>query len=235
MNAIHSIPQRMAAAGVVAILLGLVLTDAANAEEHRERRHEMAAPYRAPHWIYDNRYHHSHYYPAIGYSVATLPPGHITLSFGNRRFFFHGGVWFSPSTGGFAVVRPPVGIVVPMLPPAYTAVWIGGVPYYYANDIYYTTAPGGYAVAAPPAEATYTEAPAASPPQAAPPAAPPAPQAAPPAAPPAPQAAPPAAPSPQSTGGMWYYCESARAYYPYVPECKEGWRPVPANPPQMRQ
>ena len=211
MNAILSLPLRMAAAGVVAILLGLMLTGAANAEEHRERRHEVAAPYRAPHWIYDNRYHHSHYYPAIGYSVAALPPGYITLSFGNRRFFFHGGVWFSPSTAGFAVVRPPVGIIVPVLPPAYTAVWIGGVPYYYANDIYYTTAPGGYAVAAPPAGATYTEAPAAAPPQ----------------------AAPPAAPSTQSTG-MWYYCDSARGYYPYVPECKEGWRPVPANPPQTR-
>lgn len=26
--------------------------------------------------------------------------------------------------------------------------------------------------------------------------------------------------------GYWYYCASASAYYPYVPECPEGWRPV---------
>jgi hypothetical protein len=224
MNAILSKPARLAAAGIVALSLGLLLTGTANAQERRERRHEMGEPYRAPHWIYDDRYHHSHYYPAIGYSVATLPPGYITLGFGNRRFFFHGGVWFAPSTGGFAVVRPPVGVIVPTLPPAYTAVWIAGVPYYYANDIYYTAAPGGYVVAAPPAGTGYTEAPAA----------PPIPQAAPPAAPPVPQAAPPANPSPQSAGGTWYYCDSAKAYYPYVPECKEAWRPVPANPPQTR-
>jgi hypothetical protein len=30
---------------------------------------------------------------------------------------------------------------------------------------------------------------------------------------------------------MWYYCESAGAYYPYVSTCAEGWRSVPANPP----
>jgi hypothetical protein len=211
-------PVRVAAA-IVALSIGLMLTDAVRAEEHRARRHEYGEPYRAPHWIYDDRYHHSHYYPAIGYSVAALPPGYITLNFSHRRFFFQGGVWFAPSAGSFAVVRPPVGIIVPILPPGYTTVWIAGAPYYYANDVYYMAAPGGYAVAAPPAETTYTEAPMA----------PSAVQTPPPA-----QAAPPASPSTQPTGGMWYYCDSAKAYYPYAPECKEGWRPVPANPPQTR-
>jgi len=222
MNAIPSLPARLVAAGVVALSLGLTLAGPAKAEEHRARRHEYGEPYRAPHWIYDDRYHHSHYYPAIGYSVAALPPGYITLNFSNRRFFFQGGVWFAPSAGGFAVVRPPVGILVPLLPPGSTTVWISGAPYYYANNIYYTAAPGGYIVAAPPAETTYTEAPAAPPASSAP------------QAPPAPQSAPPASPSTQSSGGTWYYCESAKAYYPYVAECKEGWRSVPATPPQTR-
>lgn len=31
-------------------------------------------------------------------------------------------------------------------------------------------------------------------------------------------------------GAMWYFCESAGAYYPYVSYCAEGWRAVPANP-----
>jgi hypothetical protein len=31
-------------------------------------------------------------------------------------------------------------------------------------------------------------------------------------------------------GRLWYYCESARAYYPYVGYCPEGWRAVPATP-----
>jgi len=24
----------------------------------------------------------------------------------------------------------------------------------------------------------------------------------------------------------WYYCESARTYYPYISTCPEGWMPV---------
>ena len=38
-------------------------------------------------------------------------------------------------------------------------------------------------------------------------------------------------PAPQPAAQTWYYCESARAYYPYVQTCPEGWRPVPAAPP----
>jgi hypothetical protein len=42
-------------------------------------------------------------------------------------------------------------------------------------------------------------------------------------------AADPGAPAQQP--GMWYYCESAKAYYPYVKQCSSGWRQVPASPP----
>ena len=30
---------------------------------------------------------------------------------------------------------------------------------------------------------------------------------------------------------FWYYCESAKSYYPYVPSCQEGWKMVPTTPP----
>jgi hypothetical protein len=42
-----------------------------------------------------------------------------------------------------------------------------------------------------------------------------------------PKAAPPPPPPPPQN---WYYCESARGYYPYVPACPSGWRAVPATP-----
>lgn len=35
---------------------------------------------------------------------------------------------------------------------------------------------------------------------------------------------------PQSTSPVWYYCEPAGAYYPYVAECPSGWKTVPATP-----
>jgi hypothetical protein len=109
-------------------------------------------PYRTPHWEFDDRFHHDHFYPAPGYAVGVLPPGNLALSFRGDRYFFGAGVWYQPAGSGFTVVRPPVGIVVPVLPPAYTTVWVGGAPYYYANDIYYASVQGGYAVVQPPAD-----------------------------------------------------------------------------------
>ena len=55
-------------------------------------------------------------------------------------------------------------------------------------------------------------------------------------APQAPMVAAPqtAAPAPaQAPAQTWYYCESAKGYYPYVPSCKDGWKSVPAQPPQV--
>ena len=37
----------------------------------------------------------------------------------------------------------------------------------------------------------------------------------------------------QQTIPTWYYCNSARAYYPYVANCPEGWQAVAAQPPQV--
>jgi hypothetical protein len=208
----HAIEPRAArrhllAAGLA--LAGLVAVGAAHADErHRREAHER---YRSPHWVYDNRYHHGRYYPSTGYSVAVLPGGYLSLSFGGGRLFYQGGVWFRAQRGGYVVVRAPLGIVVPALPPYYDTVWVGPTPYYYANETYYVQAPGGYAVVAPPANVQL------APPQ--------------PAPPPAPAAAPAPSAAPQQAAGNWYYCESAKAYYPYVSECKEGWRTVPATPP----
>jgi hypothetical protein len=43
-------------------------------------------------------------------------------------------------------------------------------------------------------------------------------------------AAPPVSPLAPPPAQYWYYCDSAGAYYPYVPACPSGWRAVPANP-----
>jgi len=41
----------------------------------------------------------------------------------------------------------------------------------------------------------------------------------------------PAAPQYQPQAANWYYCDSAKGYYPYVAQCAEGWRAVPSVPP----
>ena len=35
----------------------------------------------------------------------------------------------------------------------------------------------------------------------------------------------------QPAANMWYYCDAARMYYPYVQTCASGWRAVPPVPP----
>jgi hypothetical protein len=34
----------------------------------------------------------------------------------------------------------------------------------------------------------------------------------------------------QPQAQTWYYCNNPSGYYPYVPECSSGWKPVPATP-----
>lgn len=41
---------------------------------------------------------------------------------------------------------------------------------------------------------------------------------------------PPQTIAPQTVQQLWYYCDSARGYYPYVATCPSGWRAVPATP-----
>ena len=36
----------------------------------------------------------------------------------------------------------------------------------------------------------------------------------------------------QPPAQFWYYCDSAKGYYPTVQNCPEGWKSVPAQPPQ---
>lgn len=40
----------------------------------------------------------------------------------------------------------------------------------------------------------------------------------------------PATPTPPPPDVYWYYCPSARAYYPTVPRCDEPWVKVPPRP-----
>ncbi len=194
--------------GIVALFVGTCLMTGASLaqDRHDYDRHD---PYHGEHWRYDDRHHHGHYYPSLGYVVTVLPPGAVSLRFHDRRFFFHEGVWYEPVGGGFAVARPPIGVVVPILPPDYSTVWVGRQPYYYANDVYYAARPNGFVVVEPPA--SYVEAPPAAAAASSPPG----------------QAA-------QTPAGSWYYCDSAKAYYPYVANCPEGWRPVQATPPPGR-
>ncbi len=117
--------------------------------------------------VFDNRYHHDHYYPAPGYVAPYVPHGAVVVGAGPGRYWFHGGVWYQPYGPRYRVVLPPVGVVIPLLPPAYVTLTLGGLPYYYANGVYYRAVPEGYVVTTPPPEAATAQVmPAAAPPPA---------------------------------------------------------------------
>jgi Family of unknown function (DUF6515) len=198
--------SRIALGAVLAVSLANVAR-ADDRHERRERHEERHEVYRTPHVVYDDRFHHNHYYPRVGYAVTALPAGHVVVRFGGSPFYFHSGVWYRHVGPSFVVVRPPRGIVVPILPVGYSTVIVNGAPYYYANDVYYVQRADGYTVVdAPEGTAVPVS-----------------------EVPPAPAAPAPAA---SAAAGTWYYCDASKAYYPYVQSCPGGWRPVAATPPR---
>jgi hypothetical protein len=175
---------------------------AAQAQPRREHEREVARErFHTDHWVYDDRFHHNHYYPTVGYRVGALPPGNIAVTFRGGNFWFHSGVWYQHFGPNYVVVRAPFGVIVPVLPPSYSTVYYGGVPYYYADDTYYVQQPTGYEVVQAPEAPPVAPAPATAQAQ------------------------------PTQAGGVWYYCDSSKTYYPYVQQCAEGWKTVPASPP----
>jgi len=172
----------------------------AHAQPRRERE-VVRERFHTDHWVYDDRFHHNHYYPALGYRVMALPPGHVSVVFRGGNYWFHSGVWYQHIGPNYVVVRAPLGVIVPVLPPSYSTVYYGGLPYYYADDTYYVQQPTGYEVVAPPEAPPVAPAPATAQAQ------------------------------PTQAGGVWYYCDSSKTYYPYTQQCPEGWKTVPASPP----
>ena len=133
-----------------ALICTLVLAAVGAQADPRDHEHDRSI---AGRMVYDTRYHHDHYYPAVGFVAPGLPRGSLSIGFGGGSYWFSGGVWYQPWARGFRVIVPPVGILVPLLPLDYVTLRIGGAPYYYANGVYYSAAPGGYVVVNPPPQA----------------------------------------------------------------------------------
>jgi len=159
---------RLAALVVVVCLLAISV---AHADPHDRDRYRGPGPGPRPGWDHmDARFHHDHYYPSRGYYVRELPRERVIVTGPRGRYFYSGGVWYSPGPRGYVVIGAPIGTFVPVLPPYYTTVWVGGAPYYYSNDTYYVWRDSDrqYEVVDPPDEqAANTEPPAPAPPSAA--------------------------------------------------------------------
>src|SRR5437870_8970525 len=79
MKTILPAPARLAAAFLAAALLSMSL---AHAQERRERREHERERFQTPHWVFDDRFHHNHYYPAVGDRKSTrLNSSHVAISY----------------------------------------------------------------------------------------------------------------------------------------------------------
>jgi hypothetical protein len=132
---------RVGALLVAACVLSIGVAQADPHErDHRDRgaRDFRGGPGPRPGWDHrDERFHHDQYYPSRGYYFRDLPRDRVIVTGPRGRYFYSGGVWYSPGPRGYVVIGAPIGTFVPVLPPYYTTVWVGGAPYYYANDTYY--------------------------------------------------------------------------------------------------
>ena len=95
----------MSLAKAVCIAAALASIPIAQAQERRGVREHERERFATPHWVFDDRFHHNHYYPALGYQVAVLPPGNVALTFRGGRYWFHSGVWYQQVGPRYVVVR----------------------------------------------------------------------------------------------------------------------------------
>jgi hypothetical protein len=92
-------------------------------------------------------------YPRPGWVVRQPPPRSSVVYWGGVNYHFWDGVWYSPGSRGYVVVRPPYGVVIADRPAFYSLLTIAGIGYLYANGVYYREYPsGGYEVVPPPVD-----------------------------------------------------------------------------------
>jgi hypothetical protein len=77
-------------------------------------------------------------YPHIGFYLNALPFGYYPFFWDSAWYYYYGGIFYSPySGGGYQVTAPPIGAGIPSLPKNANAIRIDGVQYYEADGVYY--------------------------------------------------------------------------------------------------
>ena len=75
---------------VLVLLAALLSTLAVAAPAYAQRHEHERVPFHTPHMVFDDRFHHNHYYPVPGYSMRVL--------------------YYTQAPGGYVVADPPMGV-----------------------------------------------------------------------------------------------------------------------------
>ncbi|KAB5618663.1 hypothetical protein F7234_23045 [Pseudomonas putida] len=76
-----------------------------------------------------------------GYTTDRFPDRYWKVPYRGQDYFYSGGYWYRPHSGGYIVVRPPYGVRVNYLPPYAQEVWLSGLLYFLVADTYYQYQP----------------------------------------------------------------------------------------------
>jgi len=75
--------------------------------------------------------------------VRTLPVAAFRLTHAGAHYYYHGGLYYRPHSGGYIVVSAPVGLRIRTLPVGYARIVVTGRPYYYYSGVFYVQQVGG--------------------------------------------------------------------------------------------
>ncbi len=104
-------------------------------------------------------YYWGHNWHPVGFFAASLATDAILLSIANQRYYYDQGVYYQPSSGGYAVVAAPIGALVSFLPPGYETTSVGNDEFFYYGGTFYIDTGNGYQVVAAPVGAIVTQIP----------------------------------------------------------------------------
>jgi len=118
--------------------------------------------YQPPHaYVYHpyHPYYWGHNWHPVGFFAASLATDAILLSIANQQYYYDQGVYYQPSSGGYAVVAAPTGALVSFLPPGYETTSVGNDEFFYYGGTFYIDTGNGYQVVAAPVGAIVTQIP----------------------------------------------------------------------------
>jgi hypothetical protein len=104
-------------------------------------------------------YYWGHNWHPLGYFAVSLARDVFLFSIANQQYYYDQGVYYQPTTGGYAVVAAPVGASVSFLPPGYETTMVGNDYYYYYGGTFYIDTGNGYQVVQAPFGAVVTQIP----------------------------------------------------------------------------
>jgi hypothetical protein len=130
---------------VTFVMLGVLMVTLSNIAvaqvRHRARvvRHTVRPAHRVRHRVVVRRAHVRYaHLPRWGAAVAIAPAAAIVVRAHSNTYHFHDGIYYTPRSNKFVVVRPVAGVRVRVLPAGFRTVIVAKRNYYYYYGTFYS-------------------------------------------------------------------------------------------------